>query len=98
MRADKFLLSTFYRACALGRSVVAAAAARRGGATLAWVLEKENASASLAGRIQLHPLECTGCSGYGPPCQGPVAVPLAAFSGSRSCDTPTRNECSSQPL
>lgn len=45
----------------------------------AWVLKKENTSVILVGRIQLHPLECTGCSGYGPPCQGSVAVLLASF-------------------
>lgn len=77
-------------------SVVTGAARR--GAALVWALEKESASANLIRRIQLHPLENTDCRGYGPPCQGPVAVPLAAFSGSHSCDTPARNECHPQSL
>lgn len=90
-------LSTLCGTGTLRRSVITGDAGRRD-AALAWVLMKENASASLVGRIQLHPLECTGCSGYGPPWQGSVAVLLAAFSGSHSHDTPTRNERCSQPL
>lgn len=84
-------LSALCKAGALRTSVIAGAARRRV-AALVRVLMKENASAGLVWRIQLHPLERTGCSGYGAPCQGAVAVLLAAFSGSHSHDTPTRNE------